>query len=43
MQPVYIRRPHYGIDYTAPESSADDDGVVRTDDLDVLLELISRA
>jgi putative hydrolase of the HAD superfamily len=43
MQPVYIRRPHYGIDYTAPESSAGDDGVVRTDSLDVLLELIARA
>ena len=44
MQPVYIRRPHYGVDYTAPEASADDDdGVVRTDGLDVLLELISRA
>ena len=25
MRPVYIRRPHYGVDYTAPESSADDD------------------
>ena len=42
MQPVYIRRPHYGIDYTTPESSAGDDGVVRTDGLEVLLELISR-
>jgi putative hydrolase of the HAD superfamily len=43
MRPVYIRRPHYGIDYTAPESSSDDDGVVRTADLNVLLELISLA
>ena len=42
MQAVYIRRPHYGIDYTAPESSADDTDVVRTADLNVLLELISR-
>jgi putative hydrolase of the HAD superfamily len=42
MQPVYIRRPHYGTDYTAPESSADDD-VVHTADLNVLLELISLA
>jgi putative hydrolase of the HAD superfamily len=43
MQAVYIRRPDYGIDYTAPESSADDTDVVRTADLNVLLELISRA
>jgi len=43
MQPVYIRRPHYGVDYTAPESSADDDTVVRTADLEVLLELTSLA
>ena len=40
MQPVYIRRPHYGVDYTAPEGERPEDAdVVRTTDLTVLLEL----
>jgi putative hydrolase of the HAD superfamily len=39
MQPVYLRRRHFGTDFTRPESEPDD-GVVRTDNLTTILDLL---
>jgi putative hydrolase of the HAD superfamily len=38
MHPVYLRRPHFGADSTAPQSP-DDSGLIRADNLEVLLTL----
>jgi putative hydrolase of the HAD superfamily len=38
MEPVYLRRPHFGVDLTAPEPL--DDTVPRADDLRGLLDLL---
>ena len=39
MRPVYLRRPHFGVDRTRPED-ADDTGVTPAEDLTALRALL---
>jgi putative hydrolase of the HAD superfamily len=40
MQPIYLRRPHFGIDYTAPETrTGEDDDVLHTNELTTVLDV----
>ena len=39
MRPVYLRRPHFGVDRTRPEA-ADETGVTHADDLTALRALL---